>query len=228
MFIDLHVHTSRYSGCARNTPEEMVTAAIAAGLDGMVITEHEVMWERQELAALQSQFPQIKLFRGVEITNGYGDDFLIYGVDDPRVYSLEHGIANMIQSVQEAGGAVTLAHPFRFESVVPDGVYERPVDAVEVMSGNMVSYMDEKVTALWRELGATAVSNSDGHLWDRLGCFGNLFWDEIADERALAAAIRAGRCSLYVDPARMAQTDLRYRDALPVIERLLAVAPQLV
>jgi predicted metal-dependent phosphoesterase TrpH len=86
MLIDLHVHTPRYSSCARSAPEEMVARAQEVGLDGLVITEHHVVWPADELAALQARFPAVRLFRGVEITTDTGDDFLIYGPPQENLF----------------------------------------------------------------------------------------------------------------------------------------------
>ena len=49
MIVDLHVHTSRYSGCGKSTPEEMVAAAQAAGIEAMVLTEHHIIWPEDEV-----------------------------------------------------------------------------------------------------------------------------------------------------------------------------------
>ena len=37
--IDLHTHTSYSSACARMTAQELIEAAIEAGLDGVAVTE---------------------------------------------------------------------------------------------------------------------------------------------------------------------------------------------
>ena len=53
MLIDLHVHTTAYSGCAKSTPHEMLERATEIGLDAIVITEHNVVWPEERVAALQ-------------------------------------------------------------------------------------------------------------------------------------------------------------------------------
>lgn len=41
--IDLHTHTSHSSACSHMTAEELIGAAIEAGLDGVAVTEHLVI-----------------------------------------------------------------------------------------------------------------------------------------------------------------------------------------
>jgi hypothetical protein len=225
MLIDLHVHTSRYSGCARSFPEEMVHAGIQAGLDGLVITEHGVIWGADEFAALQHQFAEIKLFRGVELSDGDANDFLIYGIDDLAAAGISTdmspSIAYTIQRVHAAGGAVVLAHPFRYGPDVPPAAYSPGVDAVEVMSCNMLRYLDERVPPLPHELEVPAVSSSDGHVAEQVGCFATRFARPIEDDADLAAALRAGKYSLYADLAQAARADLLYAEAMPILRQLL-------
>ncbi len=42
MLIDMHVHTTRYSKFSRMSAESMAERARTVGLDGLVITEHDV------------------------------------------------------------------------------------------------------------------------------------------------------------------------------------------
>src|SRR5207302_852698 len=44
MKFDLHIHTRRHSPDSVTDPFELLEAATAAGLDGIVITEHDYLW----------------------------------------------------------------------------------------------------------------------------------------------------------------------------------------
>jgi predicted metal-dependent phosphoesterase TrpH len=81
MRVDIHVHTGKYSGCAVDTPETMVEGAIAAGLDGIVLSEHDLVWPSTLLADLQLRYPQIRLFSGAEMTTLEGEHVLALGLD---------------------------------------------------------------------------------------------------------------------------------------------------
>ena len=82
MKFDLHIHTRRYSPDAVTNPYELVHAALAAGLDGIVITEHDWLWPERELEELRAAAPQLVILAGVEVT-GRGGDVLCYGVTNP-------------------------------------------------------------------------------------------------------------------------------------------------
>ena len=82
MKFDLHMHTARHSPDADTDPFDLVRAAIQAGLDGIVITEHDFLWPQEELDELRAAAPQLVILAGVEVT-GRGGDMLCYGITDP-------------------------------------------------------------------------------------------------------------------------------------------------
>ena len=51
MKVELHLHTSRHSPCARHRPEELLTRLVATGYDAVYLTEHDALWGEGELAA---------------------------------------------------------------------------------------------------------------------------------------------------------------------------------
>ena len=52
--IDLHLHTRRYSPCAELVPpEEIASSARRAGLSGVVLTDHDVLWSIEETKELR-------------------------------------------------------------------------------------------------------------------------------------------------------------------------------
>lgn len=112
MKVELHLHTSRYSLCAVHAPEQMIERMIATGYQAVYITEHDAIWPEHELRDLQSSFPQIRIFPGIEKTLG-SHHVLILGaqeteylrLNDPRV---------LFERAQAAGHLVILAHPFRW------------------------------------------------------------------------------------------------------------------
>ena len=122
MKFDLHMHTARHSPDADSDPFELVRAALKAGLDGIVITEHDFLWPEEELEELRAAAPQLVILAGVEVT-GRGGDMLCYGVTDPL--ALPRGIAwgELTRAVHRQGGACVAAHPNRwnqpFERLMP-------------------------------------------------------------------------------------------------------------
>lgn len=63
-FIDLHTHTNRSDG--RLTPRQLVSAARAAGIRILAITDHNVL--QDDLDDLRKEFPDMQLIDGCEIS----------------------------------------------------------------------------------------------------------------------------------------------------------------
>jgi predicted metal-dependent phosphoesterase TrpH len=49
MLIDLHTHTRPLSHDSLLSPDELIEAAKAAGLDAICVTEHDFAWEPDEV-----------------------------------------------------------------------------------------------------------------------------------------------------------------------------------
>src|SRR3954454_14363907 len=98
--IDHHVHTSRHSPDSVIEPEVLVERARSAGLDAVVITEHDYQWEPGELAELNAGAGGLVVLSGVEVSAREGH-FLVYGL--PNLGGFEPGIAvaDLLQVVRE-------------------------------------------------------------------------------------------------------------------------------
>ena len=78
MKIDHHIHTSRHSPDSEIDPNELIDRARSIGLDGVVITEHDYQWDRDELAELAARLPRSPSFRAqISAREGH---FLVYGL----------------------------------------------------------------------------------------------------------------------------------------------------
>ncbi len=56
MRIDLHIHTSPRSACSYMDPNELVQEAQRLNLDGICLTEHQVVWDIAEVEKLAHQW----------------------------------------------------------------------------------------------------------------------------------------------------------------------------
>lgn len=223
MLVDLHTHTCRYSACSRFTPATMVKAAIAAGLDGMVLTEHDRIWGAEETEKLQQEFPQIRIFRGIEVTSDTGDHFLVYGVLEPELFYPGIPAGQLLQMVDDKGGCAVLAHAYRYSDRVPEAIFEHPLHAVEVMSSNIRRFARPRIKELASRLQIPMVAGSDGHAQDTIGMFATRFFsDDIADEKALAQAIKSGRFELHVNEEKRALANEKTKEWAKFAGRLLA------
>ena len=205
MLVDLHLHTTRYSRCAKASPDEMMAAAAAAGLDGVVITEHHVTWGVDEIAALRRAHPRLRIFRGMEITTDRGRaDILVLGVDRPEVLERDMRPHDAVRRIRAAGGTSVLAHPFRLASAIPAEFLAEPPDAYEVMSFNMLAYARRRAASL-RDLLPTShpLVASDAHNTDGLGAYAIEVDDAVADEADLAQVVRDGQFRAVTDYSRL-------------------------
>ncbi len=141
MVIDLHVHTFPASPCSAMSVDEAIEEAKRVGLDGICLTDHNHVWDRNVVSDLAKKhdFP---VFRGNEITTDQGD-VVVFGLekDIKGIVKLE----DLREEVLKVGGFIIAAHPFRGFltfgvgklGLTPEKAMERPlfkfVDGVEVL-----------------------------------------------------------------------------------------------
>lgn len=206
MKIDLHVHTTRYSHCSIASPEAMIESAIRNGIDGLVFTEHNIMWRDDEIRELQLKYPSVKLFSGIEYTvkwpNGQDrEDILIYGVDQKDVVdciSKLNDFYEIYNEVNKRGGTCIIAHPFRYHDKVPDAILEGYIDGIEAFSSNISEDMRRKAKYLSSKNNKIITASTDGHSVDKIGMYACDFYDDIKDKKKLASELKAGRYKLYI------------------------------
>ncbi len=196
MKFDLHLHTCRYSPDATMTPEELVHQALAIGLDGIVITEHDRLWPESELNKLRSLAGNLTILAGVEIT-GSGGDMLCYGVQN--LDHLQRGVSwdKLVKEVHKQGGVCVAAHPYRWNQPIESLLLSLPeaIDGLEMMSKNMDHSMRKKAIQLANKDSSLAqLGNSDAHETENVGCCYTWFDDPISSTSELVCAIRNRKC----------------------------------
>ena len=203
MKFDLHMHTARHSPDADSDPFELVQSAIKAGLDGIVITEHDFLWPEEELEELRASAPGFVILAGVEVT-GKGGDMLCYGVTNP--FALPRGIewSKLTREVQRQGGACVAAHPNRwnqpFERLVKEQAPE--LEGIEVMSNNMDPDLRARAQELLRKFPHLAqLGNSDSHQPETVGCCYTEFDATIRTIQDVVVAIKARKARACVNAA---------------------------
>jgi predicted metal-dependent phosphoesterase TrpH len=196
MKFDLHIHTNRHSPDSQIDPVRLVRRAREVGLDGIVITEHDWLWTREELEDLRAGAGDLVVLAGVEVTAAEGH-FLVYGVHDPFAVVRGIGVADLCREVHRQGGAVVAAHPFRwgqpFESILRD---EQPeLDGLELMTNNMDALCRQQAAEVHRRLPLAGLGSSDAHDEGVVGICYTEFVDRIRSMSDLVAAIRGRRTS---------------------------------
>ena len=209
--IDLHNHTSYGSPCAYMTPDELIQRAKFVGLDGVCITEHNQLWSVEALEKLRSKhnFP---VLGGAEVDTDHGH-ILVFGLHKSvlNVYRIEE----LRELVDEAGGVMIVAHPFRYAmseysnptpsvEVVSQRSVFRFVDALEVYGGMSSMTEGDLAARIGDYLKLKAVAGSDAHAILQVGqCF-TVFENKIKDEQQLIAEIKQGRCRAARRDSRLA------------------------
>jgi predicted metal-dependent phosphoesterase TrpH len=192
MKFDLHMHTSRHSSDSITDPFDLVRSAVAAGLDGIVITEHDYWWPDEELEELRAAAPGLVILSGVEVA-------------DP--FKLERGMPwpELCREVHRQGGAAVAAHPNRwgqpFEKIVKEQQPE--LDGIEVMSNNMDDDLRTRAARLLEKFPHFAqLGNSDSHDPTTVGCCFTDFDAVIRTSADLVKAIRERKGTARVNARR--------------------------
>jgi hypothetical protein len=208
MLIDLHTHTKPRSWDSFITPDEMVDLAREAGLDAMVLAEHDWAWEDEEAADLGKRhgFPVI---RAMEINTEDGH-ILVFGMHEYKFgMHRSHELAGFVEAVD---AVMIAAHPYRRQMPwKPDDEQEyadalvrgtrnpayRFVTAIEVLNGRGSIDENEFSLRVCEQMLLPATAASDTHQHDekdqQMGRAATYFEADIKNERDLIAALRSGR-----------------------------------
>ena len=201
MRIDLHTHTSPRSPCSSVDPLDLVREAARLGLDGICLTEHQVLWRPDEIAELAQATP-VKIFRGNEFTTNQGD-ILVFGYQEDLQELLL--IEDLRDRVTAAGGFMIAAHPFRgfktfgigqLQMTVEQGCTRKAfdfVDAVEIRNGKVSDEENDMAARVTARLGLPGTAGSDAHRIDEVGKWVTDFERNIETDQELIEELKAGR-----------------------------------
>jgi len=201
MKIDLHIHTAPLSACSYIDPRELIDEARRLNLDGICLTEHQVVWDRTEVDQLAEE-AGIRIFRGNEFTTNQGD-ILVFGFyEDIKELLL---IQELRDKVTAAAGYMIAAHPFRGFKTFGIGQLQMTVeqackrkvlefvDAVEIGNGKLSPDENEMAGKVAAKLGLPGTGGSDAHRVDEIATWVTEFEKDIEDENELLRELHGGR-----------------------------------
>ena len=210
MKIDLHIHTAPLSACSYIDPRELIQEARRLELDGICLTEHQVVWDAAEVNALAEE-AGIRIFRGNEFTTNQGD-ILVFGFyEDIKELLL---IQELRDKVTAAGGYMIAAHPFRGFKTFGIGQLQMTVeqaskrkvlefvDAVEIGNGKLSPDENDMARKVAEKLGLPGTGGSDAHRIDEIATWITVFENDIKDENELLQELHAGRFHAQKSEAR--------------------------
>ncbi len=200
MLIDLHTHTTPNSDDSFLSPTELVLHAKKSGLDGICLTEHDWYWSKDAAARLGREHDFL-VIPAVE-TNTEDGHIIAFGIDKFKFGM--HRISFLRQMVDEVGGFMILAHPFRRHFYSNDDIDEsvdkflenplfKYIDTIETMNGRGKERQNQFAQALGRRLGWKGVGGSDAHELKDIPTFATKFERQVRDLEELVRELKAGR-----------------------------------
>ncbi len=205
MLIDLHTHTYPLSWDSQLNADELVARSMEAGLDGIVLSEHDWAWNPDEVAALAKRHNFLVL-HGIEVNTDDGH-ILVIG---PRRYSYGmHHTRELARLVEAADGVMWAAHPNRrhhpwdweSEKEWQDALdrAERNeayglVAALEVVNGRYSPRENLMSQRVAERLAMPGTAGTDSHRVEDIGKAATYFDRDIKTAADLVEELRAGRC----------------------------------
>lgn len=203
MFIDLHVHTSPASPCSSVPVDQLIEEAKLIGLDAICLTDHNYVWDANEVEDLRQKHGFLVL-RGNEITTDQGD-MIVFGLDRSITGIIK--LDELRDMVLKVDAFMIVAHPFRGFltfgvgqlGLTPEKAMARPlfrsVDAVEVLNSKVTEKENGFASQVAVGLGLPTTGGSDAHEVSEVGIYATQFSGFIKNETDLIEALRTGAYS---------------------------------
>ncbi len=189
---DLHVH-SFFSKDAASSPEALIAAARARGLNGIAITDHDTC-EAHEYLKKHPPEDGFLVVPGVEVSTAEGH-LLCLGVTLP--YLKGAPVAEVFDLVKSGGGLAIPAHPFdQWRAGIRPSVLDTlNLEALEVFNAAVTSRgYNDKALAYATARGLSQTAASDAHHSSAVGVSSTAFeMDELSVPALLDAIRRGGR-----------------------------------
>ena len=200
MLIDLHTHTTPNSDDSFLSPTELVLHAKKCGLDGVCLTEHDWYWSHEAAAQLGKEL-NFLVIPGVE-TNTEDGHMIVFGIDKFK-FGMHH-TDFLREMVDEKGGFMILAHPFRRNFYTQDDIDEtvekvcqksvfRYVDTIEILNGRGKERQNSFSLELGRRFGWQGIGGSDAHELKDIPSYATCFERKVRNLEELIQELKAGR-----------------------------------
>jgi predicted metal-dependent phosphoesterase TrpH len=190
---DLHIHTNASSDGV-SSAQEMVEAAKARGLDGVAITDHDVIMNPQNASSLSERTGLI-VIPGVEVSTSEGHLVILL---PKRAIPAGISLSEAVRMAIEGGSVPFFPHPTDplSHGVGQEAVLSLPYRLpIESLNASTLSRYNRSAEELANRLSLPKLASSDAHVSKAVGDAYSLV---SVEERSLVAvldAIRSGRTS---------------------------------
>jgi hypothetical protein len=204
--VDMHVHTVRGAADSSLTPDQLIEEATRIGLTGVNISEHDRVWEPHLLEEFRER-SGLFVSRGMEVSTDMGH-MIVIGLD--RYVPGIRRAAELRKVLDEVGGFMTVAHPFRhffdpihfrrdgrppFEMTPEEAAERMPVfklvDEIEIANGGSTPRENQFALKVAKVLGKRGIGASDCHSTNGVGYFVTVFEEELRDQEHMLELLRA-------------------------------------
>src|SRR4029077_614873 len=169
----------------------MIEAAIAKGLQGMIITDHDSVMGGLVGREAARRYKDFQVIPGAEISSRSGH-ILAIGIEANVPKGL--GVEGTIEKIHDLGGMAVASHPFSSRVRPSLGEECLKADGVEVFNASNRGDSNSRARALALEYGRPGTAGSDAHWARTVGRAGIVCDNPIED-------IARGRVSLFGDYA---------------------------
>jgi predicted metal-dependent phosphoesterase TrpH len=205
LLIDLHTHSYPHSDDSFMSVDELIEGSKSLGLDGICLTDHDAFWTDEQIRDLSSKH-NFLVMPGCEINTEAGH-VLVYGLS-----KYEFGMHRpefLMASVEQAGGAMIAAHPYRRRFIeepaekpeVREEMLERArgdeffqmCQGIEALNGRGLAIQNGFSLELGGRLSASMTAGSDAHKIEQIGTVATEFQNPITCLNDLIKELQGGR-----------------------------------
>ena len=204
MEFDLHIHTSRYSGCSNIDVEKLLARARETDLDGIALTEHGIRWSDEDIASLlkKSGVKDLIVLPGQEVAcysaaGLFQGEYLVFGYS--KSLGASRSLEQILALVHGVGGVVIAAHPYKKRANgvgfygAGDSIFGTAIDGLEVKHPDYDREGRQLAAKAAEQMGIAGIGCSDAHDLRMVGVCRTRFDNPVRDIDTLCEEIRAGR-----------------------------------
>jgi len=206
--MDMHIHTMGSSSDSMLPPAELPEIALAHGLTGYNLAEHDQVWEFHRRGPYREQCSNLFVNFGMEVSTDHGH-MLAIGLTE--YMSGIRRVEQLREQLDRVGGFLIVAHPFRhvFDPVTAMRKGTKPfdltaeqaaelpvfkyVDAIEVANACNTPRENYFAYQVAQILGKSGTGGSDAHSKSGIGYYATGFQDVITTPEQFLEALHAGR-----------------------------------